>query len=271
MRVKYIIPPKLRPDFINQEMYTNLRHDMENHDEVDIVDLSPDIVHIFGIWSSSYARRVERYRSIDIPVIFTSINEILDIVSSSGHITSSLDAVMAIRKIASLNASIHVCGKTEENIIRKYAKKAVIKTVMNTTFTSLISRDEVSAEFYKIYVSETANNEKKIREMISTRIGSIGVNDKCILDICSRILYIKQRYHMQNIPLDYLKETAKAMTESNYDENVMRQTLAKMKLLDFASFTMTLLRNKANLTEGFMPIKNSEGKTVDKMEKVIIQ
>ena len=100
MRVKYIIPPKFRPDFINQELYTNLRHEMEIHDEVEIVDLSPDIVHIFGIWNNSFARRVERYRSIDIPVIFTSINEILNIVNRNGHVTSGLDAIMAVKKLS---------------------------------------------------------------------------------------------------------------------------------------------------------------------------
>lgn len=76
---------------------------------------------------------------------------------------------------------------------------------------------------------------------------------------------------MQNIPYAYLTETVETMTQTNYDEDLMRTTLEKMKLSKFAAYTMSLLRNKANLTEGFMPLASLEGKEVERMENVTIQ
>ena len=80
MRIKYIIPSKPSPSYINIEMWQMLVHELTVCDQVDIVDMSPDIVHIFGIWNLRNVRLVEQYRSKDIPVVFTSINGMLGIV-----------------------------------------------------------------------------------------------------------------------------------------------------------------------------------------------
>lgn len=47
MRIKYIIPSKPSPSYINIEMWQMLVHELTVCDQVDIVDMSPDIVHIW--------------------------------------------------------------------------------------------------------------------------------------------------------------------------------------------------------------------------------
>ena len=49
MRIRIIIPSRLHPDYINAEMCDLLRRELPACGEAEIVDLSPDIVHIFGI------------------------------------------------------------------------------------------------------------------------------------------------------------------------------------------------------------------------------
>ena len=137
--------------------------------------------------------------------------------------------------------------------------------------TWLVTTQLMSEAFCNLYVSAIQDNEARLKHDIDRYIERMGVDDKCINDICARILYIRKRYKMQNIPYPYLTETADVMTRSNYDENLMRSTLEKMKLSKFAAFTMSLLRNKANLTEGFMPLASLDGKEVERMENVTIQ
>lgn len=64
MRIKYIIPSKPSPSYINIEMWQMLVHELTVCDQVDIVDMSPDIVHIlaygtygmYALWSNIEAR-----------------------------------------------------------------------------------------------------------------------------------------------------------------------------------------------------------------------
>lgn len=270
MRVKFIIAPTKHPDYINIGMYENLCREFQSHDKVDIVDLSPDIVHIFGIWNRKYASYAEHYRRIGVPVIFTSVNGMLSIILKSGRITNNISTRIAIRKICRIGAVVHVCGKMEERIISGLTKNVTIKTIANASFTSLISLKDMCDSFYNLYTTEIDSNEIRIRERIQKKIHDANIDDTVIADICSRLLYIRQRFKMQNIPLFCLEETARVMTESDYDENVMRQALKIMKLQKFSAYTMTILKRRANLTEGFMPLACSNGRTVAKLENVII-
>lgn len=270
MRVKFIIAPKKNPEYINIGMYDNLCREFNTHGKVDIVDVSPDIVHIFGIWNRKYANHAEHYRKIGVPVIFTSAKGVLPIILKSGRVTNNIATRIAIRKICRLGTVVHVCGKMEERIISGFAKNARVKIIANASFTSLISQKDMCDCFYNLYTTEIESNEILIRECIRKKIHKANINDTVIADICSRLLYIRQRYKMQNIPLSYIEETARIMTESDYDENAMRQALKIIKLQKFAAYAMTLLNRKAKLTEGFMPLASSAGRTVTKLENVII-
>lgn len=272
MRVKFITPSKHHADFVNFDMYNLLRQELTAHGEVEIVDVSPDIVHIFGLWNRSYTMRVRHFRHICVPVVFTSIRGMLPLIDGNGNTTSSLSTRMAVRAVCSSGALIHTCGPVEKSKIEIIAKKSTSEIIGNPTMTSGFGADDMLRKFESLYVNESQRNVSRIRNEISERVGKLhATDDKCIMDICSRILYIKKRYIMQNIPLAFLQETADVMTNSDYDEDTMRDALAELKLYDFASYAMTLLRNNADLTEGFMPLAYTEGNLVGRMENVIIK
>lgn len=271
MRVKYIIPSNQHLDCINLKMYELLCHELQTHDKVDIVDSNPDIVHIFGMWDAHHSGCVDRYRSIGVPVVFTCIEGISPLVNAEGYTTKNMSTCLALKSISKSKTIVHVCGAAEDALVKQIAKNTDTIQILNPYVTSLVTTQLMSEAFCNLYVSAIQDNEARLKHDIDRYIERMGVDDKCINDICARILYIRKRYKMQNIPYPYLTETADVMTRSNYDENLMRSTLEKMKLSKFAAFTMSLLRNKANLTEGFMPLASLDGKEVERMENVTIQ
>ena len=257
MRIKYVIPSKPSPSYINIEMWQMLVHELTVCDQVDIVDMSPDIVHIFGIWNMHNVRLVEQYRSKDIPVVFTSINGVLSIVNRDGRQVNSPNIIYAVRRIVRSGAVVHACGQLEQTFLSGFAKSSG-------------SVDDMVALFRSLYGSAIQSNDTAVRNRISRQIAKYNIQDKSIHDICTRLMYIRQRFKMLNIPQSVLDETSQAMIDSDYDEKSMRRALDEMHLSKFASYTMALLESNSSLTEGFMPIDSLDGKVVSDMQKLII-
>ena len=251
MRVKYIIPFNQHLDCINLKMYELICHELKTRDNVDVVDSNPDIVHVFGMWNAHNASCVEKYRSIGVPVVFTCVEGLAPLIDAEGYPTKDMSTRHALKRISKLKTVVHVCGTAEESLIKQIAKNTYTRQIKNPYVTSLTTVQLMSEAICNLYDSEIQENEARIKRDIDQ--------------------YIRKRYKMQNIPYTYLTETAETMTQTNYDEDLMRTTLEKMKLSKFAAHTMSLLRNKANLTEGFMPLASLEGKEVERMENVTIQ
>lgn len=266
MRIKYVIPSKPSPSCINMEMWQMLVHGLTVCDQIDIVDMSPDIVHIFGIWNIHNVRLVEQYRSKDIPVVFTSINGMLGIVNRNGRQVHTPNVLYAIRRIVRLGAVVHACGQTEQNFLTGIVKSSAIHVITNAAFTSTISVDDMVASFRSLYVDTIQSNDTSVRNRISRQLSKYNIQDKSIHDVCTRLMYIRQRFKMLNIPQSLLDETSQVLTESDYDEKSMRNTLDEMHLSKFASYTMALLESNSSLTEGFMPIDSIDGKVVSEMK-----
>lgn len=248
-----------------------LRRKLSACDEAEIVDLSPDIVHFFGIWNSAYAKRVVTYRHMGIPVVFTSLDGILSLKKSSGANSHNISHTAAVHRVAKSGAIIHVCGKFEKTTIAGVAKTADIRIISNATHTATTDNNIMTAQTLALYKLVCENNEHLIREKIRKKMDKVNTEDTAIYEICSRILYIRQRFIMCNIPQIYLDETSRIMTESDYNEKEMRNVIGQLHLTKFAANTMALLADSSTLTEGFMPLASDNGKVVDKMKKYIIQ
>ena len=271
MRIRIIIPSRLHPDYINAEMCDLLRRELPACGEAEIVDLSPDIVHIFGIWNSSFAKRVEAYRNIGVPVVFTSLDGILSLKKSSGGNTHSITPTAAVRRVAKSGAIIHVCGKFERSTIIEVAKYADVRIISNASHTATTDTATMTAQTIDLYRETIDTADRLTREKINKKLDKIDITDHTIRDICSRILYIKQRIIMCNLPQVYLDQTSHLLINSDYNEKEMRNVLEQLKLTRFAAYTMTLLAESSTLTEGFMPLESDSGKTVEKMKKYIIK
>lgn len=270
MRVRFFIPKETHCDFINSRMCQVLHHELSEYDGVEIVESSPDIIHIFGTYGTS-SNKAEYYRKRNIPVVFTSIKGMLGLNAQSVTPAKKISLRSAIKNIAKNGTIIHTCGEQEKEAITNIAKHAITVVIANSTFTATTDDHHMATQFLDLYKALCASNDNDIKKKIGNHVDRILGNDNLTAIFCKHILYIRHRYVMGNIPQAYLDETSRILTDNDCDENEIALALKKLKATNFASYTMTLLGDRTNLTEGFIPIERKGGKIVEKMKNIIIQ
>lgn len=272
MRISYVINTrnKCHPQQYNLGMYRLLCHTIQSMDNVEIVDKSADIVHIFGLWNMAYAKQVAKYRKRCVPVVFTPLGG-LSAIMDNDRLTNNVFTRKAIREICHNGTVVHATGRIEKEAIGKIACHANVHVIPNPDITFTTDTSTMSKEMFALYEETIENNDSYIRRKIQSLISKACVKDEAISALCADLLYINERLKMQNIPQGNLENLSRLLTVSDYDESIMRSSLESLRIYKFASYIMTLLNKRYNLTEGFMPMEGLEGKIVDKMEKAIIQ
>ena len=61
------------------------------------------------------------------------------------------------------------------------------------------------------------------------------------------------------------------MTTLQYDEDEMEKLIKKLEIYDFVSSLLYVMHEKANLTEGFMPIQSANNRLAETILNRIIQ
>lgn len=61
------------------------------------------------------------------------------------------------------------------------------------------------------------------------------------------------------------------MTTHQYDEDEMEKLIKKLEIYDFVSSLLYVMHEKANLTEGFMPIQSANNRLSETILNRIIQ
>lgn len=270
IRVKYIIPDKLSDANINRGIPDLLRQMLPATGAILVVDEHPQIVHVFGLWNSSYAEVVKILRRRGLPVIFTSIEGVPPLLNEKGNTTNDMIKIAAIRKICTLCNVIHVCGNTEKTLLESISEKIHTKVILNSEFTALTNDNTVTSMFQETYMSVYEQNTDIVKDGIKTMIMSL-TKDDTIADICSRLMFIRSLYISGCIPQSVLDETADKMITSDYDEAAMADLIRALKIFKFSSFCMSLLESRTQLTEGFMPIPSASGKICDRMRNMIVE
>lgn len=270
IRVKYIIPDKLSDTHVNRGLPDLLRQWLPASGAMLVVDKHPQIVHVFGLWNSSYAKLVKRLRRKGLPVVFTSIEGLSPLLNINGNTTNDIIRIAAIRQICTSCNIIHVCGNTEKALLESLSKKAHTKVILNSMLTSLTDEERMLSIFQETYISAYEQNTSFIRECISKKIKAV-TNDETIADVCSCLMYIRSLYVSGCIPQKVLDDTTSTMMTHDYDEAEMANVLKSLKMLRFSSFCMSLLENRTQLTEGFMPIPSASGKIDSRMQNMIVE
>lgn len=270
IRIKYITLGKPSRSHINRDLPDILSQRLSDSDVMQVVDTSPEIVHIVGTWTRGCASVIKKFKAKKLPVVFSSIEGLVPLVDKNGDRTRRIAKVAAIKKICSECDIIHVCGPMEEKMLKSVAKKARTSVIANSTFTSLTSETAMAALFANTYESTYETNISKINDSIKAKVKA-ATDNETIADICIRLMYLKNRYIMGCIKQEFLDETSRQMVASDYDENEMARALATLGMSKFSAYSMTLLEQKSQLTEGFMPIASAEGKIADRMLNMTVQ
>lgn len=270
MRVEYIIQKKMSAYNVNRGVFDILHQRISSAGVFTIVDKSPEIIHIIGQWSKSWADKIESLHKKGIPVVFTSASGLSPLLNAKGNRTMRLMRIVAIRRICKYSTVIHTGGPAEDGIIKSFASSAKTVIVPNAAVTSAITEDTMVAKFSAIYSDAYTRNNTRIKNSIEATVEK-QTDNKVIANICACIMYLKALYHSGCIPQKDIDEASAVMTSSNYNEAEAVDVMRKLGLLQFAEYCMAFLENNANLTEGFMPVRAKQGKTARKMQKMIVQ
>lgn len=256
MRIKFISLVKGSALTLNKELLSTIAEGITHFGDIEVVDNAPDLVHICGKWSSMVASSIKHYTNKGIPVVFTSANGLTDLLTPQ---SSTLAPTV-----------FHCCGPAEARLLNAILPKANVVVIANEEFTSTINVETMLTQFNNLYTKTYNDHDASVKSKIIERVNKSGVDDDAILNICTQLYYLHYTFKRETIRQSLLNILSNDLINSNYDEDIMRQTLNELKLTSFAASVMALLEEKSHLTEGFMPIAASADKTMKQMMKHII-
>lgn len=256
MRVKFISLVKGSASPLNKELPGTIADNISSIGDVEVVDNAPDLVHVFGKWSGTTATTIKGYTLKGIPVVFTSANGLVDVLTTPSPMLAP--------------TVFHCCGPAEAGLIKKRLPKASVEVIANKQFTLTTDRTTMLRLFNDLYVKVYNEHEAKLMSEINNKVKALNVSDYAINEICSQLLYLQYAFRRETIRQSLLDSLSDILINSNYDEEAMRQALNALKISSFAASVMALLESNSHLTEGFMPIATSDDKTTKQMQKHII-
>lgn len=256
MRIKFISLVKSSAFILNKELLSTIAEGISRFSDVEVVDNAPDLVHICGKWSSMVASSIKHYTNKGVPVVFTSANGLTDLLTPQ---SSTLAPTV-----------FHCCGPAEARLLNTIIPKARIVIIANEEFTSTTNVELMLKQFNNLYTKTYNDHDASVKAKIAEKVKKSNINDDVILEICTRLFYLHYSFKRETIRQSMLDSLSDDFINSNYDEEIMRQTLNDLKLTSFTASVMALLEEKSHLTEGFMPIAASADKTMKHMMKLII-
>ena len=266
MRVHLITAQKVKPEYINYGMYETLCRGLSDHGKATIVDTNPDIVHIFGLWNRHYANVAAKYAKRGIPVVFTSLDGLPQLMRMYRKPMSTC----RIRRITRVAAVTQVCGATEEGIVRRIDSKAQCEIIRNPSYTTLTSAEELLTSIEHLYVKVVDEHDKKIRSGISNRVAALHGCDDAMKEICSQMLYLKYLLHRGSIPKGFITNLASTLTATDYDEDKMAATMKRLGTYKMSARAMQVMGDLGILTEGFMPMPPiADGRTTTMKQCIV--
>lgn len=257
MRIKLVNLTKNSATHLNTDLLSTLANSINAFGDMEVVDTAPDMLHIFGKWSAISANTIAHNQSIGIPVIFTDIDGLADLLTAS-----------ASHRLCP--KAFHCIGPAEAKLINRLTPKAVVTIIANAQFTATTSRPVMLQQFHNLYATVYAQHEAKVVAGINEKVEKLRCKDQTIRAICAKLLYLQYTYKRETIRQHLLDELSHELISSDYDEKVMEQTLDELQIKSFAASAMSLLAENTKLTEGFMPIQASADKTMKRMQKLII-
>lgn len=287
MRIKFIIPRNIRDGYVNKGMHDTLRHCLGGNGNFVVVDKNEDLVHMFGLWNNKYRRLANNLCKRGIPVVFTSIEGMAPLRNKRGDVTRNVFRRRVVREIVASCGGVQVCGNAEMNTLKAIVPGVAPDVIANPDFTQATDNDKMVALFAALYEKAQVVFDARLRESISKRVkeairstdntaggpaaSQLSEAHETMADICSRIVYLRHLSIKGTIPQGFLDETSDIMTKGNYDEAAMARLLKRVGMGRFAAYAMELLAQESSLTEGFMPVESRDGKTVERMRRMIIQ
>lgn len=266
MRIQYIVSCRYDTNDVNVRFMTLLEEHICKYDNIEMVDKAPDLVHICGDWDIHTIRQIKKVIHSETPVIFTSHSG-LSFFSSK---TRQHQKIM-VKKIVRYVSAVHVFGPLEKEMTQSICPHNKIYVISNPSVSTTTDINKTILQMTEMYNSVISNHDTWKKERIKNKIKVLYSKEDNISAICSRFLYIRYLLNKGYIPIETLKDTASMMTTLQYDEDEMEKLIKKLEIYDFVSSLLYVMHEKANLTEGFMPIQSANNRLSETILNRIIQ
>lgn len=266
MRIQHIVSCRYDTNDVNVRFMTLLEEHICKYDNIEMVDKAPDLVHICGDWDIHTIRHIKKVIHSETPVIFTS-HAGLSFFSSK---TRQHQKIM-IKKIVRYVSAVHVFGPLEKEMTQSLCPHNKIYVISNPSVSTTTDINKTILQMTEMYNSVISNHDTWKKERIKNKIKVLYSKEDNISAICSRFLYIRYLLNKGYIPIETLKDTASMMTTHQYDEDEMEKLIKKLEIYDFVSSLLYVMHEKANLTEGFMPIQSANNRLSETILNRIIQ
>lgn len=228
----------------------------------------PDLVHIWGAWDKHTIKEIHCWQKTYMPVVFSSSQGLAALCNKSDGLHSAIKR-NAIKTICRLADVIIVQGPQEHALIKQISKtEATI--LLNPFVTSLISEQEAASILHQTYTSLYESHDSKMKSRCQERARQY-TSDEIMVGIISHILYIKYLFRHGTCYDTDLKQLAENFMALDTDENVLSDTLQRMKMQTFAQHLMAIMEKRGYLTEGFMPVEKIYDKHSKQMDETIRQ
>lgn len=255
MRLQIVDIADIKAGDTNGNMMPVLKSNIAHISDIDLVDSNPDIIHLFGHWDMRTLSKVKSISKRTIPVVFTSVGGLPSLVSVNQYTMSF------VRQISNLVTVNHMCGPNESVLLTKISKNVKTKIIPNPVVSNIISIEDMIHEMTKLYQQVIISHDKQECDKISRTVASKCKSDDGISDICRKILYIKYLNNRGSVPQVKLDELSETMIKCQYDEDLMGTVLKSLDIYGYTSSLLSVLSKKSTLTEGFMPIEDTDDKT----------
>lgn len=265
MRVQFIINKHNCIRDVNASMALILRDYLASHG-CQATDHAPDIIHVFGRWNNQYARIIRHCYNYKIPIVFTAIDGIQSLADKEN---GSFHLNISPRQIIRYSSVIHTSGPMEEKLVKHVCKEAETCIIQNPAITASLTNSEMGNKMYELYKDTIGVHDRRIRNDIEAKVAQTNTKIKEIDELCSEILYIKYLTHRRNIPKETIDNLTEKLLQTQYDEDIMAETMEELKIDKFAASLFYVLCSISSLSEGFVPTYIKYDRTAQFISKSI--
>mgnify|MGYP006898302362 CR=1 FL=1 len=257
MRLQIVDTGKFNSRCYNGKIMSVLKDNIGRMEDIELTDLNPDIIHLFGNWDVNTLSMVKSLHRRHIPMVLTSVNGLQSLVSLTPL------QVSLMKQITGNVVVTHVCGKYEELLLSNKIKGIRTHIIHNAVISNIITVDEMISKMARLYEDMIKSYDKQICDKIRKKVDDVSHADESISNICRQILYIKYLHNRGSIPQIKINELSQTMIDSRYDEDKMGGFLKSLGIYEYTSSLLSVLNQKSSLTEGFMPIAETDDKTAE--------
>ena len=268
MRIQLYTPSTLDEKSIHHKFIVVLRHYLSTFTDVELTDVNPDLVHVFGGITSANKMKIAECNRLKIPVLYSPLSALQPWEVSSLTHTTVLNKSLSNYLLQNI-AAFHVCNKIEKEVIEQKTEHHSVSLIANSVITSQLTDKEMVEKMRSLYVETIHQYDISIKESIVKQVANLKEISEPIASLCHDFLYIHYLYGKKNISKTLLSALVNKLHHSEYDEDKMKEVIEELKLTSFITELEGVLKERFSLLEGFMPIPFDSGKIAEEIEERI--